>query len=166
VAEWPDFSPTGLLKALSAHEVDFVVIGGIAMVLHGSARITRDLDIAYAPTPTNLKALGEALIGLGAALRGVDEELPFVPDDRTLRRTELLCLATPAGPIDLLLAPPGAPPYATLKKRAERLELDGMPVLVASLDDLAAMKLAADRPQDRIDLEEIDVIRRLRSESR
>jgi Nucleotidyl transferase AbiEii toxin, Type IV TA system len=163
VAEWPEFSPTGLLTALTARDVDFVVIGGIAMVLYGSARVTRDLDVAYAPTPANLKALGESLIDLGATLRGVEETLPFAPDDRTLRRTEILCLSTSAGPIDLLLAPPGAPAYATLKKRAERVELVGGTVLVASLDDLEAMKRAADRPQDRIDLEEIEVIRRLRA---
>jgi hypothetical protein len=163
VAEWPEFSPTALLLALAARDVDFVVIGGIAMVIHGSARVTRDLDIAYSSSPANLKALGEALTGLGATLRGVDDELPFVPDNRTLRRIEILGLATPAGPIDLLVAPPGAPPYGTLKKRAERVQLDDTTVLVASLDDLAAMKQAADRPKDRVDLEEIDVIRRLRS---
>jgi predicted nucleotidyltransferase len=164
VAEWPEFSPTELLKALAAHDVDFVVIGGIAMVLHGSARVTRDLDIAYAPTPANLKALGEALIELRATLRRVSDDLPFVPDHRTLRRTEMLCLSTSAGWIDLLVAPPGAPTYRTLRKRAERIDLDGATVLLASLDDLAAMKRAADRPNDHIDLEEIDVIRRLRKE--
>jgi hypothetical protein len=104
-------------------------------------------------------------VELGATLRAGDEELPFVPDDRTLRRTELLCLATPSGPIDVLVAPPGAPAYRTLKEHAERLDLDGVSVLVASLDDLEAMKRAADRPKDRIDLEEIDVIRRLNAEA-
>jgi predicted nucleotidyltransferase len=163
VAEWPEFSPTELLRALVHHDVDFVVIGGIAMVLHGSARVTRDLDIAYAPTPANLKALGEVLIELGATLRDVDADLPFVPDHRTLRRTEMLCLSTSAGWIDLLVSPPGAPTYKTLKKRAERVDLQGTVVLLASLDDLAAMKRAADRPKDRVDLEEIDVIRRLRA---
>jgi hypothetical protein len=163
VAEWPDFSPTALLKALTVHDVDFVVIGGIAMVLYGSARITQDLDIAYAATPANLKALGEALIELGATVRGVDEQLPFVPDDRTLRRTEILCLSTPEGPIDLLLSPPGAPAYETLKKRAERADLNGTTVLVASLDDLEAMKRTANRSKDLLDLEEIEVIRRLRA---
>jgi hypothetical protein len=162
VAEWPEFAPTELLRTLAARKVDFIVIGGIAMVVHGSARVTRDLDVSYAPTPANLKALGEALGDLGATLRGVEEEVPFVPDGRTLRRTEMLCLSTAAGPIDLLVAPPGAPTYRTLKKRAERVELDGVTVLVASLDDLAAMKRTADRPKDRLDLEEIDVIRRLR----
>ena len=163
MAKWPEFSPTALLKALTAHNVDFVVIGGIAMVLHGSARVTRDLDIAYSPSPSNLTALGEALTELGATLRGVDEELPFVPDDRTLRRTELLCLATPSGPIDVLVAPPGAPAYRMLKKRADRFDVAGVTVLVASLEDLEVMKRTADRPKDRVDLEEIDVIRRLRA---
>ena len=163
MAKWPDFSPLALLHALAARNVDFVVIGGIAMVIHGSARVTRDLDVAYAPSPANLKALGEALTDLSATLRGVDEDLPFVPDGRTLRRTEMLCLSTSAGPVDLLVAPPGAPAYARLKRRADRIDLDGTTVYVAALDDLEAMKRAADRPKDRIDLEEIDVIRRLRA---
>jgi predicted nucleotidyltransferase len=162
VENWPEFRPVALLKRLVAHGVDFVVVGGIAMVAHGSARVTRDLDISYATDAANLEALGSALVELGARLRGVDEEVPFVLDARTLRRTTILTLDTPEGPIDLLVRPAGAPDYETLRARAERATLDGVAILIASLDDLESMKLAAGRTKDQLDLEEIEAIRRLR----
>ncbi len=107
VENWPDFRPTALLKRLVAHGVDFVVVGGIAMVGHGSARVTQDLDICYATDAGNLDALGAALAALGAKLRGVEEDVPFLPDARALRRTTILTLDTSDGPIDLLVRPVG-----------------------------------------------------------
>lgn len=162
---WPEFRPVELLKRLVSHGVDFVVIGGIAMVGHGSARVTNDLDICYSTDPANLEALGAALIELGATLRGVDEDLPFVPDARTLTKMSILALSSPDGDIDLLVGPAGAPAYDLLRSRAERITLNGVSLLIASLDDLEAMKRAAGRPVDQIDLEEIGVIRRLRGRS-
>lgn len=158
----PEFRPTALLRELVASGVDFVVVGGIAMISHGSARNTRDLDIVYAVERANLKALGEVMVRLGARLRGVDEQVPFVPDARTLRQTSMLTLDTPLGWIDLLVSPAGSPTYAQLRSHAERVTIDGIVVLIASLDDLESMKRAAGRPKDLLDLEEIEVIRRLR----
>jgi hypothetical protein len=163
VANWPDFRVRPLLRALVGRGVDFVVIGGVAMIAYGSARFTKDLDVCFAPDPTNLDLLGGVLVDLDATLRGVDEEVPFVPDAATLARIEILTLGTSEGPLDLQRRPPGAPPYAELRGRAERVEVGGIGVLVASLDDLEAMKRAAGRPIDAIDLEEIAVIRRLRA---
>ena len=162
----PEFKPTALLRELVAKGVDFVVIGGIAMVGHGSARTTRDLDIVYAVDRANLEVLGELMVGLGARLRGVDETVPFVPDARTLRQTSILTLDTPLGWIDLLVSPAGSPAYAQLRAHAERITIDGTVVLIASLDDLESMKRAAGRPKDLLDLEEIEVIRRLRRQLR
>jgi predicted nucleotidyltransferase len=163
VASWPEFSATNLLRALAQHGVDFVVVGGIAMVVHGSPRTTHDLDICFASDQANLDALGAALIELGATLRGVEDAVPLVPDGRTLRRLSIVTLTTRQGPIDLLREPPGAPSYDDLRRRATRIELDGVAVLVASLDDLESMKRAANRTKDQLDLEEIAVIRRLRA---
>lgn len=159
---WPEFSPLGLLRTLVGHGVDFVVIGGIAMVIHGSSRLTQDLDICFAADQANLDVLGVALIELDAKLRDVDGVSELMPDGRALRRLSMITLDTSQGPIDLLREPDGAPPYAELRRRADRLNVDGIAVLVASLEDLAAMKRAAGRPTDALDLEQIDVIRRLR----
>jgi predicted nucleotidyltransferase len=163
VSDWPELHLRALLTRLVSHEVDFVVVGGIAMIAHGSARLTQDLDICYSTEATNLDALGSTLVELGATLHGIPEQIPFVPDARTLRRTMILTLDSDDGRIDLLVSPPGAPRYALLRDRAAKAELDGITVLVASLDDLEAMKRAAGRPKDLLDLEEIEVIRRLRN---
>ena len=163
MANWPEFRLGALLRRLVAHGVDFVVVGAVALIGHGSARNTRDLDICYATDPANLEALGAAMVELGARLRGASDDVPFVPDARTLRRTTILTLEAPDGWIDLLVSPAGAPAYAELRNRAERVTFEGMAILIASLDDLEAMKRAAGRPQDLIDLEEIEVIRRLRN---
>jgi len=156
----PRFTPRALLRALTEHGVDFVVIGGIAVIFHGAVRFTRDLDVVFARDTANLDAMGRALTGLRATLRGVDEELPFVADARALDGVELLTLSTDAGPLDVHERPKGAPEYRTLRRRALRVEIEGFNVLVASIDDLIAMKRSAGRPLDLQDLELLEEVRR------
>lgn len=144
--------------------MDFVVIGGVAAVLHGSARATFDLDVCFASNPENLEALGSALVGLRAQLRGVSEAVPFVPDAAALRRVEVLTLTTTAGDLDVLRAPSGAPRYDVLRGHADRFDVGGFEVRVASVEDLIAMKTAAGRAKDLGDIEELEAILRLRSE--
>jgi hypothetical protein len=158
---WPEFSPTAALRALVTAGVDFVVIGGIAAVAHGGAQMTQDLDVVPAPDRVNLDVLGRALQSLDAKLRGVDADVPFVPDGRTLRGTQILCLDTTAGPLDVLAAPKAAPSYPVLRGNAVRVMIAELPVLIASLDDLIAMKLAAGRPKDLVAVDELRAIRRL-----
>lgn len=162
VASWPEFRPGRILARLTARGVDFVVVGGYAAIAHGSAQLTNDLDICFAPDEQNLRALGEALIELAARLRGVEEDVPFVPDHRTLAGVQLLTLDTDDGPLDVLAAPDGAPTYATLRRRALRVDVAGVAVLVASLRDLMDMKRAVGRDKDRIAVEELEAIERLR----
>jgi hypothetical protein len=163
VAHLPEIDVPGILEALTARGVDFVVIGGIAAVLHGSAMVTNDVDVCFATDSSNLNALGAALTDLKATLRGVDEEVPFVPDAATLRRIRILTLDTSAGPLDVQVEPDGAPPYADLRRRAERVDVGGFAVLIASLEDLIAMKLAAGRGKDLVAVEELEAIRELRT---
>ncbi|HEY5318532.1 MAG TPA: hypothetical protein VIJ20_11155 [Solirubrobacteraceae bacterium] len=143
-------------------DVDFVVIGGIAVVLLGSARNTKDLDITFATDATNLEALGKVLIDLNARLRGVHADVPFVPDARTLRHVSLLTLDTDAGWLDLLAEPPGGPPYATLRANATEVDLGGYSIRVADIDDMITMKNTAGRLQDLADIDELETIKRLR----
>jgi hypothetical protein len=149
-----------LLEHLVQAGVDFVVIGGVAVIVQGSPRFTKDLDICYATERANLERLGKLLVDLDAQLRGVDADLPFVPDARTLSQVAMLTLTTREGDLDLLSDPPGSPGYAALKRHASRVDLDGTFVLVASIDDLIAMKSAAGRPQDVVDLESLEIARR------
>ena len=161
LAEWPEFKPEALLRQLVAADVDFIVIGGIAAVLLGSATITRDLDITYASDQENLDRLGEVLVSLAARLRGVTEDVPFVPDGRTLRHTRILTLDTPDGWLDLLAQPDGSPAYAQLRERSWVADVGGIRVRVASLEDLIAMKKAAGRPKDLVAVEELEAIQRI-----
>jgi len=161
-AIWPEFDLREMLSRLTAGGVDFVIIGGIAVVLLGSARTTRDLDIVVAPDRGDLEALGEVLIDLGASLRGIEGDLPFVPDAATLDRVSLLTLSTSAGWLDVHRRPDGAPPYGRLRQNAERIDLGDMAVLVASVDDMIAMKRAAGRLRDQADIAELEAIRRIR----
>lgn len=165
-AEWPGLDVPELLRRLVSAGVDFVVIGGIAVVLHGYPRVTRDLDIAFAHDASNLDALGGVLIDLEARLRGMEDEVPFVADRRTLQGIELLTLDTAAGWLDIHRLPRGVPSYASLRRNAERVSLDGFSVLVAGVDDLIAMKEAAGRPTDRADIAALEVIKRLRAEDK
>ena len=153
------FEPTKILRRLVDGGVDFVVVGGVAVVAQAMPRWTKDLDICYATDADNLDALGAVLVAARATLHGADADLPFVPDGRTLRRTQILTLTSPEGDIDLLVQPDGCPPYPELKANADRVEIDGFQVLVASIDDLIAMKRAAGRPQDLIDLEALEIAR-------
>ena len=159
--ERPELHAEEILRRLTARGVDFVVIGGVAAVLWGSARLTYDLDICYATDNGNLDALGSVLIELGATLKGVDDDVPFIPDARTLRHVELLTLNTMAGELDLLAHPAGGPTYDALRRRAARVDIGEFHVLIASLDDLILMKQAAGRKKDLADVEELDAIRRL-----
>ncbi len=158
----PAFKLAGLLHRLTEAAVDFVIVGGVAVVLQASPRFTRDLDICYATGQENLRRLAGVLVDLGATLRGVDEDLPFVPDERTLQQTQILTLSTTEGDIDLLVDPDGSPGYAALRHSADHMDLDGLTVAVASIDDMIAMKRAAGRPQDLVDLESLEIARRRR----
>jgi predicted nucleotidyltransferase len=158
----PDFRVDRLLETLTSHGVDFVVVGGIAATLLGSARDTFDLDICPAPDGGNLDALGRALDALGARLRGIEEPVPFAPSHRALAQVDLLTLDTDAGPLDVLIRPDGVPRYEALRRRAERKDLGHFTVLVASIEDLIAMKEAAGRPKDQVVVEELQAIKRLR----
>ncbi len=159
MASWPDFRPLALVGALARAGIDFVVIGGVAVVVQASPRFTRDLDISYATDAGNLERLGNLLIALEATLRGVEEDVPFTPDARTLRHAHALTLTTRKGDLDLLVDPPGSPGYPSLRRHADVLELDGVSVRIASLEHLIDMKRASGRPQDEIDVESLEVAR-------
>jgi hypothetical protein len=158
----PAFKLGRLLRRLTEAEVDFVIVGGVAVVLQASPRFTRDLDICYATARENLERLGGVLVDLGAMLRGVEEDLPFAPDVHTLRRAQILTLSTREGDLDLLVDPDGSPGYERLRRAADHMDLDGLTVAVASIEDLIAMKRAAGRPQDLVDLESLELARRRR----
>jgi hypothetical protein len=155
----PRFDPLEILRVLDRHGVAFVVIGGVAARVHGSPSVTVDLDVCYDRSRDNLERLAAALVELGARLRGVDEEVRFLLDARTLAAGSNFTFVTRAGPFDVLGSPAGTSGYQELAVNAERLDLGGLVVPVADLDDLIRMKLAAGRPKDRIEAEVLGALR-------
>jgi len=154
-----EFDPLRLLRTLNEHDVRYIVIGAFAGRLLGSPTLTRDLDICYARDKPNLNALATSLRELRARLRGVEEGVPFRLDALTLERGDSFTFVTDAGDLDLLGTPAGTNGYDDLARSAETLDLDGLEVLVASIDDLIRMKRAAGRPKDLIEAEVLGALR-------
>lgn len=147
------FDPLKALRVLCRHRVRFVLIGGLAARALGSPSITNDLDLCYDRSAENLEALAAALEELGARLRAAPEGLPFILDAETLKRGDHFTFSTAAGGLDVLATPAGGGDYETLRRNARTAELDDLEVLVADLPDLIAMKKAAGRPKDRVEIE-------------
>jgi hypothetical protein len=153
------FDPLRLLRELNDAGVRYVVIGAFAGRLLGSPTMTRDLDICHARDRANLEALAGVLRGLHARLRGVDEDLPFQLDARALATGDSFTFETDAGDLDILATPHGTTGYDDLAKTATMTDLDGLVILVSSVDDLIRMKRAAGRPKDLVEVEVLGALR-------
>jgi hypothetical protein len=155
-------SNRALIERLRAEAVEFVIIGGIAMVLRGSSRTTIDLDICYARSNDNLERLARAIAPLGPRLRGAPPELPFIWDAQTLRSGLNFTLTTSEGDLDLLGEVTGLGQFREVYEQSSEMDLFGGPCAVLDLDGLELAKRAAGRAKDLLDLAEISDIRRRR----
>jgi hypothetical protein len=149
-----------LLEVLADSGTEFVVIGGVAMVLRGSGRVTVDIDVCYARDDGNLARLARALAPYQPRLRGAPQDLPFPWDDRTLRSGLNFTLTTDLGDLDLLGEVPGLGSFEAVARGATRLEIGRVHARVLDLDALERSKRAAGRAKDLLDLAEIAEIRR------
>jgi hypothetical protein len=149
-----------LLDVLRAAGVDFVVVGGVALVLRGSSRVTLDLDLCYDRDLENLRRLAAALAPYHPRLRGAPPELPFLWDARTLASGLNFTLTTDLGELDILGEITGVGAYAEVAAGASELVVGDTPIQVMGLDALERSKRAAGRAKDLLDLAEIAEIRR------
>ena len=149
-----------LLDVLRAAGVDFVVVGGVALVLRGSSRVTLDLDLCYARDLENLRRLAAALAPYHPRLRGAPPDLPFLWDERTLASGLNFTLTTDLGDLDILGEVAGVGGYAQVSVGASELVVGGTSIRVMGLDTLERSKRAAGRAKDLLDLAEIAEIRR------
>ncbi|MGK2850054.1 MAG: hypothetical protein ACSLFN_03980 [Candidatus Limnocylindrales bacterium] len=159
MSEHAAFSAGSLLRALVEGRVRFVVIGGLAAQAHGSPLITEDLDICFDLDRDNLERLADVLADLTAIRRGMPEGVVAPVDARSLRSGDVFILRTRFGDLDLLARPDPGLDYPTLSTRAVAFEYDGLPILMASLDDIIAMKRAAGRPKDLLAIEHLAALR-------
>lgn len=155
-----------LFAALDRHAVEYLLVGGLAVSLHGIERATMDIDICVAMTPGNLAAL----VAMARDL-GLTPQLPVPLDTLTeletlrewheARNLAAFALRAPgmAGvTLDVLLFPPVT--FEEMRPRAVRLEVAGTPVCLVCIPDLIALKEAVGRP---IDLADVAHLRRLQS---
>jgi hypothetical protein len=159
VARVPEFQPAAVIRLLGDHGVDYVLIGGLAAITQGASVVTQDIDICYARNDENLERVSAALRSVHAELRGADADLPFRLDAKVLARGDSFTFTTDIGWIDILVTPSGTAGYEDLTRTAERFDLFGHRVLVASVDDLIRMKRAAGRPKDLLAAEELGALR-------
>ena len=152
----PDhFHPEELMEALVSGGVRFILIGGLAVGVHGVVRATRDMDVVPDPDPTNLERLAAALGELDAQQIGVDTELlPYrATDPAGLATGGSFQLATVHGQLDVLQESDVIPSYAELADDAIEIDWRGQRICVCSLERLREMKRAAGRPLDQLDLD-------------
>ncbi len=140
-----------ILRALAEHEVDYVLIGGLAVQTHGHVRTTNDADLIPAPEPANLERLAATLRELEARVLNPGEEETAV-DAKMLPRATIWQFATRDGGIDVMHEVPGGRPFDELRERALHIRLGDIDVPVVDLDDLIRMKLARGRPVDLADV--------------
>jgi hypothetical protein len=156
-------NPEPLLRALHRAGVRHIIIGGFAVNAHGVIRPSRDLDIVPDPDPENLRRLAQLLADIDARHVGLGdfdpEEFPFDPTrPHDLEAGANFRLETRLGDLDVMQWVAGIetdPAYEPLAADAITGELDGIPLLVCSLDHLIAMKRAAGRPRDLDDLQRL-----------
>lgn len=147
--------PELLFTTLAKHEVQFVLIGALAARLQGFPRFTRDADITPARDPTNLQRLAAALRDLDARIytEQIPEGLPFDCSAKMLARADIWNLTTRAGRLDIAFKPSGTEGYDDLARQAVHFSVYGGDLLAARLEDIVRSKKAANRPQDRQDVE-------------
>lgn len=161
MSEVEAFEPEEILRRLAEARVRFILIGGLASQAYGSPSVTFDLDICPATDQDNLEALAGVLEDVSAIRRGLPADAPAMPplDARTLRRGSLFTLSTAYGQFDVLTNPDPGFDYEALDRGAITVDVFGFGVRVAALDDVIAMKRAAGRPKDRIELEILGALR-------
>jgi hypothetical protein len=147
-----------LLKVLAGAAVDFILVGGVAATVHGSGRLTQDLDIVYSRRPDNIARLASALEPYGPYLRGAPPGLPFRWSAETLGNGLNFTLTTSIGDIDLLGEIAGGGNYETLLKDTVTLRLYGIECRCVSLPRLIFLKRAAGRPRDLDVIAELEAI--------
>ena len=153
-----------LLKTLLDSKLDFLLFVGFAAVVHGSSHVTKDLDITMVMTPENIEGLRRALKGLDPKHRmNPSHKASFLEEPADLSGLKNIYLETQAGILDIVTLDESLGSFEQLKSRALRVQLFGYECSVLSLDDLICIKESMNRPKDRIILEDLKAIKKLKS---
>jgi predicted nucleotidyltransferase len=149
----------GILAELTRADVEFLIIGGVAVGFHGYVRATKDVDIVPAPDPQNLERLTQVLRELDAQIEGAEdfenEEFPDPLDPEALALGGNWVLSTRLGRFDIMQWIGEEELWGKLFPAAIEAEIDGLPIKVVSYRDLVALKKMANRPEDLTDLQRL-----------
>ena len=132
------------IRALNAHDVVFVLVGGYAVGWHGVLRATGDIDFLYQQSVVNVDRLCSALRDFGAPEQLVDAAFLLMPDSVTQ-------IGIVPSRIDLLASITGVS-FEQVRAGAIPAELEGEPLLIIGIDELRMNKRAAGRRKDKSDL--------------
>ena len=147
----PIFEPDRLVAAFNAAQIEYVIVGGLAVGAHGVVRATRDLDLVAAPDQRNMDRLADCLQALGG-----EHPIQGPLTGAALARPASFKVQTKHGEVQVLNRMEGVPPFAELQRDQIRVEIASDAIApVCSLAHLRAMKRAANRPRDRVDLAEL-----------
>jgi hypothetical protein len=146
-----EFDPRALFDVLDRHGVRYVLIGGMAAILHGASHVTTDVDVVPQDSRENLERLSDALRQIHARIRisGEPDGVPFDHAGESLARVRVWNLQTDIGDLDITFEPSGTRGFEDLRRDAVVMHLRSGDVTVASLADVVRSKEAADRPRDR-----------------
>jgi len=146
-----------LLRRLAEANVDFVVVGGLAVNAWGVVRGTKDVDVVVSPDPENLKQIADVAVAAGGHVQQGEALLGSAFSIASaLAAGEQVAIETDLGRLDVVQGLDGVPSYPDLRSRASEVEILGTTVVVCSIQDLKAMKQAAGRTRDLVDLEDLD----------
>jgi len=155
----PELDIQAILRELVEAEVDFFLIGGVAVGYHGHIRATKDVDIVPSPDPANLKRLAGVLRSLEAQVEGAAEftagEVPDPLDPAALELEGNWVLSTRLGRLDVMQWIGEMPLWRDLSNRAVDDTVAGLPIKIVAYEDLVKLKEIADRPEDRLDLQRL-----------
>lgn len=156
--------------ALNAADVRYVVVGGLAVVLHGHPRLTADMDLVLDLEPNAAKRAMQTFVQLGMKARVPVDPLAFADSrqreswiaEKGMQVFSLFSSVNPMLSLDLFVR--DTIPFEQLWTRAEMMDVGGIPVRVASIDDLIVMKRTAGRPRDIADIEALEALKRIRKD--
>ena len=147
-----------LIPPLVRAKVDFILIGGMAAILHGSARVTFDVDVVYSRTQGNIERLAEVLAPYEPHLRGAPSGLPFTWDAKTIRNGLNFTLTTTLGDVDLFGEVVGGETYSDLLSHSFEVEAFQVRFKCIDLPTLIRIKEAAGRRKDHEAIAELRVL--------
>jgi hypothetical protein len=147
-----------IVRLFSEAGIDCVIVGGLAATIHGSARLTQDVDFVYARDRANIGRLVAALKPYSPYLRGAPPGLPFEWSEATIERGLNFTLTTALGDIDLLGEITGGGDYPALLPHSGDVEMFGCRCRCLDLPGLIRVKRAAGRPKDLEVLAELEAL--------